>query len=228
MHKIQQIKFKQERDEENLRRKASKSRSKSRENGYRAEHMQKAQQHQRNGKQPKKQAPSLPQRGPEEVEPQKALFFKFNQEYIGMMTTYEDEERPLVLLDALLHLGFVHKSCAALRSMRTSNKNILLTGKEMSPVIQENLYKLLCAVLNCVPTQQQGGPFDDNLLVTYLDQVHETESTEEHFFGVIKNLINRPAFQLTEIQTYLISTKFQKLNHNYQRKDAIRESYRER
>lgn len=141
-----------------------------------------------------------------------------------MITTYEDEERPLVLLDALLHLGFVPKSCPYLRSMRTSNKNILLTGKEMSPVIQENLYKLLCAVLNCVPTQQQGGVFDDNLLVTYLDQVHETNSFEEHFFGVIKNLINRPAFQLSEIQTYLISTKFQKLSNNYQRKDAIRES----
>lgn len=153
-----------------------------------------------------------------QMENSKALFFKFNNEFIEMMQVFEEEERPLVLLDALIHLGFLFKSCPNLRAMRSSNKNILLTGKEMSHIIQENFYKVCCAILNFVPTQQQGGPFDDNLLVTYLDSVTETQSSEELFFGIIKNLINRPAFQLTEIQTYLISTKFQKLAEHYHNK----------
>lgn len=120
-----------------------------------------------------------------------------------------------MLLDALVELGFMSKKSPNLRNMRTSSKNILLTGKEQSNIIQENLYKVLCAILNLFPTQQQGGHFDDNLLVTYLDSVMEADAGDYEYFGVIKNLINRQAFQFTELQTYLVSSKFYRFANNY-------------
>lgn len=59
-----------------------------------------------------------------------------------------------MLLDLLIELGFFNKYSENLRGMRTSSKNIILTGKEKSDIIQENLYKVLCAILNLFPSQQ--------------------------------------------------------------------------
>lgn len=65
----------------------------------------------------------------------KQLFYAFNQEYSDLINSYEDQDKPLVLLDALIELGFFSKKSPNLRNMRTSSNNILMTGKELSHII---------------------------------------------------------------------------------------------
>jgi hypothetical protein len=71
--------------------------------------------------------------------------------------------------------------------------------------IQTNLFKICCAILNLRPGQR-GMPFiDDNLLLQYLDQLevgvaYQTDDNLLSQISVIKNLINRKSFSLSDRQ----------------------------
>ena len=91
-------------------------------------------------------------RKPSKKNDQLSLFQTFNSDYTNCINTAEDQSRPLSLLEALLELGFFNKQTRNLRGMRTSKKNILLTGNDNSNIVQENLYKVLCAILGLQPT----------------------------------------------------------------------------
>ncbi len=94
--------------------------------------------------------------------------------------------------------------------------------------IQQNLFKVLCAILNLRPGQRGAALIDDSLLNRYLDQISMSRSTTDNNiitqFQIIKNLINRKSYCLNDKQMKLIHMKY--LNMYHHRRNAVFEQKR--
>lgn len=77
--------------------------------------------------------------------------------------------------------------------------------------IQRNLFKISCAILNLRTHQEHAQYVDESLLNQYLGQIQSGVDAETHVmqqFSVIKNLINRKEFNLSDRHVALIHNKF--------------------
>ena len=146
---------------------------------------------------------------------------KFFDEYHGIINDSIDTGATLTLLNVLEQLYFMdadilkeaslqegHARYSNLKQIIKEQKNNLTIQSNTLPEqdhIQSNLFKICCAILNLKPGQRGMPYIDDNLLTQYLDQivVSEPYPSDDNLLAqvsVIKNLINRKAFSLTERQ----------------------------
>ena len=146
---------------------------------------------------------------------------KFFDEFHNIINDSVDTGYSLSLLDMLENLFLLdpeifraptlqngHSRYNNLKQLIKEQKNNLTIQSNTHPEqehIQSNLFKICCAILNLRPGQRGMPYLDDNLLAQYLHQIVDNESyvSEENLcaqVSVIKNLINRKAFSLTEKQ----------------------------
>ena len=83
--------------------------------------------------------------------------------------------------------------------------------------IIKNLFKVCSAILNMRPQQRGHNPLQNNILKSYLFQIREGDaSTRDNRIidqlWMIKGLVNRPAFSLTDAQVSLIYRKLHNLS----------------
>jgi len=101
-----------------------------------------------------------------------------------------------------------HSRYTNLKQLIKDSKNNLTIQSNTLPEqdhIQTNLFKVCCAILNVKPGMRGMPYIDDNLLNQYLDHVivGEKYQTDDNLItqvSVIKNLINRKSFSLTDKQ----------------------------
>lgn len=105
--------------------------------------------------------------------------------------------------------------------IKQSKDNLVIKSEKMNWVesedIQQNLFKVCCAILNH-KVQQRGHNFlDDKLLYTYLDGVNLEKIDKDVLMidqvSAIKSIINRKCFSLTDFQCKMISEKFVNMSH---------------
>jgi len=150
-----------------------------------------------------------------------SLVKKFFDEYHNIIQESIDTGSNLYLLNVLEQLFFIDAEILKEQSIQEGNqryvmlkqtvkdqKNNLTIQSNTLPEqdhIQTNLFKICCAILNLRPGQR-GMPFiDDNLLLQYLDQLdvgvgYQTDENLLSQISVIKNLINRKSFSLSDRQ----------------------------
>ena len=68
-----------------------------------------------------------------------------------MIQKAESYRKPLYLLDALVSLNFISDACPFIEDMRHSKSNIDLVNHDYSSIVQENVFKVCCSVLNLRP-----------------------------------------------------------------------------
>lgn len=75
---------------------------------------------------------------------------------------------------------------------------------------------MCCAILNLRPKQRGQNPLEDYTLKRYLDQIQDNEGLRETMvieqLQVIKGLVNRKAFSLSDRQIILINRKFHNMS----------------
>jgi len=147
------------------------------------------------------------------------LVKKFFDEYHNIINDSIDTGVTLNLLNVLEQIFLIdseilkeptlqdgHSRYSNLKQIIKEQKNNLTIQSNTLPEqdhIQTNLFKICCAILNLKPGQRGMPYIDDNLLAQYLDQivVNEPYQTDENLLAqvsVIKNLINRKSFSLTD------------------------------
>ena len=90
--------------------------------------------------------------------------------------------------------------------------------------ITKNLFKVCCAIMNLRPKQRAQNPLDDNILKHYLEAINQDlrqnrETLTIDQLQILKGLVNRKAFSLTDKQVFQINKKF--LNFSIARKEYI-------
>lgn len=89
--------------------------------------------------------------------------------------------------------------------------------------ITKNLFKMCCAIMNLKPRQRNNNPLEDSILKHYLQAIKEQGTIKDTLvidqLSILKGLVNRKAFSLTDQQIYLINKKFN--NFSVDRKNYL-------
>jgi len=155
----------------------------------------------------------------------------FFDEFNRMVQESQITNTPLKLLSALELLFFVdrkmlgifddrqgHIRYSSIHESLNDQKNNIIIHSNDNPGeshIQQNLFKICCAILNLMPGQRGVPKLDEGLLIQYLEQIDELRFEQDENLqmqiAVIKNLINRKSFSLNDAQIKLIHAKFQNM-----------------
>jgi len=168
-----------------------------------------------------------------------ALVRGFSAEYSKIINDAKASGQSLHLLDILVKLFFIDPEMVAEpnfddASDRYRRLNVLLRGQGnniqvVSPSpnhpedIQKNLLKVLCAVMNLRTNQRGGCVLDGELLEQYTEQISTNRFEDDNNFlrqiAVLKSLINRKAYAITDQQVSHIHKKFKNMHQH--RKKAV-------
>lgn len=86
--------------------------------------------------------------------------------------------------------------------------------------VTKNLFKVCCAILNLKPKQRGLNPLEDMFLKRALDTIQDQRSLEGRQtltidqLVLIKNLVHRKAFSLSDRQIVMINQKFANFSVN--------------
>ena len=82
---------------------------------------------------------------------------------------------------------------------------------------------MCCAIMNLKPRQRNNNPLEDSILKHYLQAIKEQGTIKDTLvidqLSILKGLVNRKAFSLTDQQIYLINKKFN--NFSVDRKNYL-------
>ena len=98
--------------------------------------------------------------------------------------------------------------------LRSQNTNLLVVSNQddYPQDIEKNLFKVLCAIFNLKPNQKGLYVMDEELLEQYCEQIETSKfNTDETFIAqisVLKSLINRKTYMLTDKQVGMIHKKY--------------------
>lgn len=94
--------------------------------------------------------------------------------------------------------------------------------------VTKNLFKMCCSILNYKPKQTNQSTLEDQILREYLDQVQENRHQRDTIIIdqmiMLRNIVNRKAFSLTDKQIQLVHKKFYNLCIN--RKEQLYQKQR--
>lgn len=137
--------------------------------------------------------------------------------------------------DILQDMGFIDERIVSNQQtrlgimLRQQRNNLLLTSQsgsvmsEETDEITQNLFKVLCAIMNLKPANRAYQQLDQNLLNSYLSYIDLNKDDQDILIleqlATIKSLINRQPYSLGDNQVFAIHKKFMNLYQN--RKNAI-------
>ena len=129
------------------------------------------------------------------------------------------------ILRGIYNSNFLEKQQAYLQikiALNAQSANVVISsgrggslGAGPEPEVQTNLFKILCAIINIKPNQRGSNRLPDEVLQRQLSRIGQPSLTfEENVVQqvlVVKNLISRPAYTMTEEQISHIHKKFKDL-----------------
>lgn len=119
-------------------------------------------------------------------------------------------------MNLLVFPGNWNPNTQVIQFLRQSKQNIAVDPRDKE-YISKNLFLVFCAICRVPFRNRSGVLFEDRLFTSYLDEI--TFGKERHLFyidqlSIIKSLINRPVYALSERQMKMIQNKFANLYDN--------------
>lgn len=163
------------------------------------------------------------------------LIMQLHREFQDVVQNHVYERKSLHIEDILQDMGFIDERIVSNQQtrlgimLRQQRNNLLLTSQsgsvmsEETDEITQNLFKVLCAIMNLKPANRAYQQLDQNLLNSYLSYIDLNKDDQDILIleqlATIKSLINRQPYSLGDNQVFAIHKKFMNLYQN--RKNAI-------